>query len=115
MKKYEKQGKWSDAELMVKEILESFNVKYYHNYKIHNEQQTGFFSLDFLLPRQEKISVPVVIEVNPKIWHSSMGDADIRDRRKLNHIQSLGWIYILVTSDILNSRSKLIRHLEAIF
>jgi len=79
MKEYERNGKWSRHELIVKGILEKLGfiekIHYYHNYKLQNPFQTGYYSLDFFIPR-----LKLVIEVDGRIWHKAyypLGDTKI--------------------------------------
>jgi len=89
MNRYEKNGKWSSLELEFKELLESLNLKekedYLHNFKVQNESQSGYYSLDFFFPK-----VSLVIEISPSIWHK-IGNSPAKDARRKKWIEKLGW------------------------
>ena len=87
--KWNRQGGWSDPELRVKEILSFYGmeekVNYLHNFKIQNEAQTQFYSLDFFFPDPR-----MAIEVSPDIWHKDLGNTEEKDRRKLSWMERIG-------------------------
>jgi len=90
MKNYESRGKWSSSELVVKEILDGMGLvlgaNYYHNYKLQNESQTGYYSLDFILPEHK-----IVLECDPKLWHGKMGRKVEADKKRDVWLRRLGF------------------------
>jgi len=109
MRRYMKANKWSTSELEIKEILKQLGFKnkihYLHNWKIMNRRCTGYYSLDFFFPT---LSPPRVIEVNPSIWHSKMGNCDLKDRRKKRFLEQLGFRVLFITSYLL-SKNKFLK------
>lgn len=82
MLNYEANDKWSSLEMKMRSILESMNLEleedYWHNFKLHNEDQSGYFAIDFLFPDYR-----LVAEVDGSIWHEGLGEPvkDKDDRR----------------------------------
>ena len=58
---------------------------FWHNFKIQNADQTGFYVLDLYLP-----GVGLNIECDGEPWHKQMGDADIKDFRRDIWLRFLG-------------------------
>jgi len=90
MENYEKAGKWSSTEKIVKSIFDDMGFilgrDYWHNFKLQNEYQTGYYSLDFFFPRER-----IVIECDPRIWHSKMGNREEADKRRDAWLRALGY------------------------
>jgi len=90
MENYERAGKWSSTEKMVKAIFDDMGFilgrDYWHNFKLQNEYQTGYYSLDFFFPRER-----IVIECDPRLWHSKMGNREKADRKRDAWLRFLGY------------------------
>ena len=112
MERYERNGKWSTEELRIKKLLNRLgfrlNEDFYHNFKIQNESQTGYYSLDFFFPKAR-----VVLEVSPDIWHGKIGDAQKKDKRKHSWLTSLGFTVVTLDSEKLKWKDEeLLSYLE---
>lgn len=89
-RKYKRNGDWSDFEIDVNETLTTLglveNVDYWHNYKLQNSTQSGYYSLDFFFPR-----LRLVVECDGSIFHGMMGDKDLKDAVRDNWLKKLGY------------------------
>jgi len=77
-----KNNGWSDWEKEVRlNVLIPLHLKegrdYKHNFKIQNEEQTGYYELDFFLFR-----LGGIIEADGAAWHSEMGHGLEKDSRR---------------------------------
>lgn len=91
MKNYEKNNKWSNLEIQMRNILESLDLRlnedFFHNFKLNNKEQNGYFALDFLLPDFKR-----VIECDGSVWHDSLGDeVKKKDARRDKWLERLGF------------------------
>jgi len=91
MKNYEANGKWSSLELICKGIFEELGFKerehYWHNYKIQNEMQNGYFSFDFLFLKPSF----GIIEADGEIWHHTFDGSEEKDERRDKWLSTLGF------------------------
>lgn len=89
MMRYENAGKWSSLELDVKAFLERMGFiqqkTFWHNFKIQNPTQTGFFILDIYLPY-----LNLNIECDGEPWHGPMGNTDLKDIVRDTWLKFLG-------------------------
>lgn len=87
---YESNGKWSNLEEKMRKMLESLGLEmdkdFYHNWKLNNEDRSGYFTLDFLLPDYKK-----VIECDGVVWHESLGNVEEKDKRRDKWLKRLGF------------------------
>lgn len=88
MDNYEEAGKWSSYEKRARDLLQSVGIKvgknYFHNFKIQNKEQNGYFSLDMLFPL-----IRVDLEFDGDIWHK-IGDASLKDIKRDKWLEELG-------------------------
>ena len=87
--RYEEKGKWSSEELDIKAYLESLGFverrTYWHNFRLQNPEQTGYYTLDFYLP-----TLNLIVENDGKIFHGQMGNTDLKDKVRDNWLRFLG-------------------------
>lgn len=85
-----KQNGWSDFELDVKRnVLEPENMiegnDFKHNYKMQNEEQTGYYEIDFFL-----FKLNAILEADGQAWHSDMGHGFEKDERRDTWFRKMG-------------------------
>jgi len=101
-KKYHRTG-WSSAERKVKKILDKMGFRekedYWHDYKLHNAQQSQYYALDFYLP-----DLSLAIEVSPSIWHKNLGNVEEKDKRKKAWLYRMGIHTAVIDDALLGSR-----------
>ena len=102
MKNYMMNGKWSREELLLKGILERIGlqekVHYWHNWKLHNREQTGYFELDFFIPR-----LRLVIEVDGEIWHR-IDNSQEKDSRRDRWLREIGYTVVRISTRDIRER-----------
>lgn len=103
---YYDRGGWSTMELETRKILDDLGYRerldYWHNYKLSNPQQSGYYELDFLFPRER-----IVIEVDGEVWHNQMGDADMKDKYRDLWLNTLGFKVFRVNGKLFKDRERL--------
>ena len=111
MYRYEKNNKWSTTELEFKELLDQNGLvegkDYLHNYKVQNEKQNGYYSIDFLF----LTTPPTAVELSPSIWHNKMGNCDIKDLRREAWLRKLGF---RVLTDRICNRESMYRIIQSL-
>jgi very-short-patch-repair endonuclease len=85
-----KQNGWSDFELDArKRILDPLDLlegrDYKHNYKMQNEEQTGYYEIDFFL-----FGLNAILEADGQAWHSEMGHGLEKDERRDTWFRKMG-------------------------
>ena len=86
-----KNGGWSSFEIdFRKHVLDPEDLKegrdFKHNFKVQNEEQTGYFEVDFFL-----FQLRGIIEVDGGAWHSEMGHGSEKDGRRDQWFNKLGY------------------------
>ncbi len=98
MEEYVKKGKWTSQEIKLRKILENLGLKlkkdFFHNYKLQNSNQTGYYSLDFLLPKQR-----LVIEINGSLWHEYLDGVKEKDLERDKWLNNLGFQVLRIKSE----------------
>ncbi len=100
---YQKRGKWTNQELKLKETLEEIGLTYkrdfLHNYKLQNQDQTGYYSLDFFLP-----CMKLVIEVDGSIWHEYFNGVSEKDQKRDKWLKKLGFHVLRIPSEKIDKK-----------